>query len=148
MHTIETVSKLYGNSAWINDCLEWTGKSRIGGYGAMRISGMNKIMRTHLIAWEIHHGERPPGLVVRHSCDNKLCFHIDHLLSGSIADNMKDRYEREKYQTVRKLSDQDRMLIKNDPRKQIEIAQEWLVSQSVVSRIKNHWAGPGHPIIR
>lgn len=34
------------------------------------------------------------GLVVRHTCDNPGCCNPDHLLLGTHADNVSDKYER------------------------------------------------------
>ena len=115
-------------------------------YGMMRLPGENRIVRTHLIAWELEYGPRKPGLIIRHSCDFKPCFELTHLLSGTIADNMQDRYEREGYITVRRTTQKERLAIYNDPRPQRIIAQEFGIDPSQVSRIKNHWK-PGHDAI-
>lgn len=50
-----------------------------------------KLMR---FIYELHHGESPKGVVIRHSCDNPACINIAHLSIGSIADNNKDRHSR------------------------------------------------------
>jgi hypothetical protein len=34
------------------------------------------------------------GLVVRHRCDQPLCFRFDHLLVGTVADNARDMMDR------------------------------------------------------
>lgn len=46
------------------------------------------------MAYELSNGPIPDGLLVRHSCDNPPCCNPAHLLTGTTADNMRDRDER------------------------------------------------------
>ena len=44
------------------------------------------------------------GLVVRHKCDNRLCYRLSHLELGTIADNNRDAAERNHLGPVRSLT--------------------------------------------
>lgn len=46
-------------------------------------------IRMHRWSYESAHGPQP-GLVIRHLCDNRLCYRIDHLIAGSVAENNAD----------------------------------------------------------
>jgi HNH endonuclease len=51
-------------------------------------------VRAHRWVYEAVHGPIPPGLVVRHKCDNRLCFKLEHLELGSVAENNADTAKR------------------------------------------------------
>jgi hypothetical protein len=74
-------------------CWEWTGAKNKWGYGAV---GKNyKILRAHRVAWELHHNAVVPnGLMVCHTCDNRLCCNPDHLWLGTAADNQQDMVKK------------------------------------------------------
>jgi hypothetical protein len=79
---------LIGNGCWV-----WVGGKKETGYGKFYFRG--KYTRAHRTAWEIVNGQKiPPGLVVRHSCDNPACVRPGHLLLGTMANNVRDREER------------------------------------------------------
>lgn len=45
------------------------------------------------VAWELEHGVEPSG-IIRHTCDNKPCVNIHHLINGSYSENVVDMHER------------------------------------------------------
>lgn len=79
------------------DCLVWAAAKtrRADGsvsYGRLRRNGRS--VAIHRLAYEIAIGPIPPGMEVRHTCDNPPCIRPDHLLVGTHADNMADKVAR------------------------------------------------------
>lgn len=62
--------------------------------GYVRIRSKGKHERLHRIIYEMHHGEIPKGLLIRHKCDNPNCCNIEHLEIGNHKDNAKDMVDR------------------------------------------------------
>lgn len=57
------------------------------------ISGVR--VYAHAVAWETHTGKPvPPGMIVRHRCDNPRCGEPKHLEIGDHGDNLSDQYLR------------------------------------------------------
>jgi hypothetical protein len=123
-------------------CWVWTGSKKPKGYGQF---GVNyKVVTAHRYAYENFIGSIPDGMVVMHTCDNPPCVNPDHLKLGTVADNNKDRDE--KGRTARtsgqahgcsKLTDNDIITIRQDTRIQAEIAIEYGVSQTHISKIRS-----------
>lgn len=72
------------------ECWLWTGYVWLD-YGHMGWGTSCKMMGAHRISYTLAHGPIPPGKVIRHKCDIKLCVNPNHLISGTIADNIRDR---------------------------------------------------------
>lgn len=79
-----------------SECQEWTGDRDRKGYGAIEIKldGVRKRRRAHVVMWEMFHGPVPVGLEVCHSCDNPPCIRIGHLWLGTHAENMADMHAK------------------------------------------------------
>lgn len=75
------------------ECLEWTRCLNTDGYPRMGVAG-NSNIKVHRLVKELHSGENITGKVVRHTCDNPKCINPDHLVVGSISDNVRDMDER------------------------------------------------------
>lgn len=74
-------------------CWEWLGFKNWTGYGSVRVFDIP--MPVSRYSYELHAGQRiPPGLLVRHKCDNPACCNPDHLELGTHADNRRDLQER------------------------------------------------------
>lgn len=46
----------------------------------------------HRVAYRLKHGEIPHDKVVRHICANHRCVNPDHLVLGTVADNVRDMH--------------------------------------------------------
>lgn len=84
------------------DCWEWLGAPTRYGYGAIagildgeRIVKKGQQLLAHRVSWVLHFGPIPKGkghhgMVVMHTCDNRLCVNPSHLRLGTQSDNVKD----------------------------------------------------------
>lgn len=72
-------------------CWLWTGSTVNGGYGKISEGGVHgRLLLAHRVAFQIANGYEPTGMVVMHTCDNKLCVNPAHLVAGSQLDNIRD----------------------------------------------------------
>lgn len=69
-------------------CCLWTGRVDAWGYGRFFVDKAN--WTAHRFSWQMHFGDIPTGMVVRHGCDVPRCVNPTHLELGSHADNMAD----------------------------------------------------------
>lgn len=74
------------------DCWVWTGNRPSGLYGHFSVN--LKSVKAHRWMYEHINGPIPEGLVVRHKCDNPPCVKPSHLQVGTVADNVRDKFER------------------------------------------------------
>ena len=84
-------------------CRLWQGPVDRDGYGVLMDSPKpngvpHRKKRAHRWVWEKVNGEIPRELarviVIRHKCDNRLCFRLSHLEPGTVAENNRDAAER------------------------------------------------------
>ena len=82
-----------------DECWEWQGHRRkdrgktvsnVGNYGRMGLPGGKATQYVHVVSYEVHHGPVPPGLVVRHLCNNPGCVNPAHLGVGTSEENIAD----------------------------------------------------------
>lgn len=69
-------------------CWLWTGAITHHGHGRVTWNRQTKL--AHRVSWILHNGLILPGLVVCHTCPNKLCVRPSHLYLGTVADNASD----------------------------------------------------------
>lgn len=76
-----------------DDCWPFTGLAGANSRtGHRQFYKHGRMVLAHRVAWEIHYGAPPPpGMVIRHSCDNPPCCNPSHLAIGTVADNNRDR---------------------------------------------------------
>lgn len=76
-------------------CVEWKGSKTHNGYGRVRRRRISKSpLLAHRYLWEQANGPIPKGMVVMHTCDNRGCVNIDHLMVGTQGDNLRMAYQR------------------------------------------------------
>jgi len=80
----DNIEKPNGN----NGCWIWQGWVRPNGYGSITVDGISHM--PHRLAYQLKYGEIPEGLMVLHSCNNRLCMNPTHLRIGYHQDNMDD----------------------------------------------------------
>ena len=87
-------------------CWIWQGGKDRDGYGKVTrwADGKSQTLAAHRVAAASAIAEFAPGLVVRHKCDNPICCNPDHLQMGTQADNIRDRDERGRGLTPKKLA--------------------------------------------
>lgn len=82
--------------AWqATPCIPFSRPGRRHGYAYAQFQGRQYL--AHRLAFALNQGAHPSalqGVVVRHSCDNRECINVGHLLAGSAADNMNDKVAR------------------------------------------------------
>lgn len=62
------------------------------GYPRVKIRGIQ--YKIHRFVYQECFGDIPNGMVIRHTCDNRLCINPEHLLIGTNYDNVKDMTKR------------------------------------------------------
>lgn len=78
-----------------DECWPWASAFGSRGYGVFWVGGPARNALAHRVAFSLATGrEAPPGLVVRHSCDNPACVNPKHLSLGTHVDNKRDSMER------------------------------------------------------
>lgn len=132
-----------------DECWEWTGfRVNKHGYGGISVAG-GKWRGAHVFSWEMSRGRSvPKGRQIMHTCDNPPCVNPFHLKLGTQTLNNQDRHEKGRTVVARgsrqghsKLTEDQvvaiRYLLEHGV-KQWVIAEEFGITQSNVSYIKNH----------
>lgn len=75
-----------------NECWEWQASTSGGRYGKFKLDG--KWVSAHRMAYILSNDYIESNMYILHKCDNIKCVNPSHLYSGTQADNMRDRNER------------------------------------------------------
>lgn len=151
----QLIDRIYARCEEIGDCWEWQGaKALHGGAPTINFAGKPRSIR-RVLAEEA--GMNCCGKVVTNKCRNLLCVNPEHLqvMSRSAlqrrsakenAGNWQNAARRaklaERKRAASRITPEMVQAIRDDPRKQREIAQAYGVSQTSVSQIKRgaRWA--------
>ena len=129
-------------------CWDWQlGKTKTG-YGAVR-KNPHKLATAHRMAYYAFIGELVPGMCICHTCDNRLCVNPAHLVQATPKWNMLDKVAKGRVNATpnmpkgtahhsAKLSDADIKAIRASSKTQVQLAKEYRVTQSAISRIKSN----------
>jgi hypothetical protein len=136
-------------------CWQWTaGKFREAGYGMFSgIRGRQglrnkRTMSAHRASWMIHTGQPiPPGMLICHHCDNRLCVNPAHLYLGTYMDNNRDTVKRNRANRnkgsqcswAKMTEGQVLEILRSEygPGQNKALAQKFGVSQSQISHIRS-----------
>jgi hypothetical protein len=72
----------------VGDCKLWKNYLDKDGYGHFYFR--KKKRRAHRVAYFMHYGAIPSGMVIDHLCKNRNCVSIEHLRLITIAENILD----------------------------------------------------------
>jgi len=130
-----------------HQCWPWRASVMIrGGYG--QLNDRKRTLKAHRVSWELHFGQIPDGLMVRHMCHNPLCCNPSHLLVGTAADNNADAVIAKRnvvptpptgeshHQTP--LLESDVRLIRSSPASGADLARRYGISNSAISAIRKY----------
>lgn len=125
-----------------SQCWEWEASHNQQGYGQFRYAGTMR--PAHQVAFALSFGPAPDHVL--HKCDNRSCVNPSHLYNGTNMDNVQDRVNRGNQLLgedvpVSKLNEGDaeeiRERYESEDVTQQELAEEYDISQSNVSRVIN-----------
>lgn len=131
-----------------DECWEWTRSKNKGGYGRLRAGGRSTgTIIASRMSYELHNGEIPPGLLVRHTCDNRSCVNPHHLVLGTHAENSADMWDRGRQPSPltkargeaaakAKLTEEDVRYVRASAKNNAELARELGVCTPTVRAIR------------
>jgi hypothetical protein len=136
------------NAMWMpvpwSGCWLWLGAIKTGhrqvGHGVIGIGGgrANGLIRAHRLSYLIHKGEIPDGILVRHTCDIACCVNPDHLILGTMDDNVRDMMERGRGrgQFKPQVSADVVIAIRQDTRSEREMGEAYGISAALAGMIR------------
>lgn len=122
-------------------CWLWLGPMNpSNGYGRFYLNE-KEVVYAHNFSFKHHKGKIPKGLMLRHTCDIKLCVNPDHVILGTAKQNSQDAVERGQHRSgtrhgMCKLSEIEVIDIFVSEESIAEIAEHFAVSRMHVQRIK------------
>lgn len=124
----------------LSGCWLWLGaRAGIGNYGVIW-DGRQK--RAHRVIWEMLNGPIPEGFDLCHHCDNPLCVNPSHLFLGTRSANNNDSVRKGRWNRPlgenhpkHKLTNVQVLEIRESPKSQRKIANQYGVSRSAIRQI-------------
>lgn len=126
--------------AMYGPCEDFRGYRDARGYGWTKAPN-GKRTTAHRAAWEAAHGTLPADVIVRHKCDHKACVRLDHLTTGTAAENARDAIIRgtvcagETHWNHRLTEDQVRAIRASTERTGV-LAERYGVSGGLISKVR------------
>lgn len=113
------------------------------GKGYRRLKRGDKVELVHRYIYQQEKGVIPSHQVVMHKCDNRACMNPDHLVLGSLQDNYQDakakgRNSKGEVHGMSKLTEEQVLAIRSDPRQGTVIAKEYGVTPALISNVRLH----------
>jgi len=122
-------------SAAENECWLWTGRLSVKGYG--RFDWDKKTWFAHRLSLLIYKGQSVPhAMVTLHSCDNPACVNPKHLSIGTNKDNQTDSWSKNRRRKDCKLKPSEVLDIRSSGERQVDLAEQYGISQAAVSLVK------------
>jgi hypothetical protein len=72
------------------DCIVWSKPNGSTGYGQLSVGNVRRYV--HRLAFELHNGPIPDGMVIDHRCYNRACLNPEHLAAVSNKENLENRH--------------------------------------------------------
>lgn len=143
--TPEIVARFSSKYNKSRGCWPWQAGTFAKGYGMFNIRrdeyGKQHTEYAHRIAYVLAKGDIPPGLVVRHTCDNPPCCNPDHLLLGTQADNINDAAVQGHYSvprpSIQKITDAQVRDIRESSEAGVALAERYGVTPSCISQLRH-----------
>ncbi len=125
-----------------NGCIIWPYGKAKDGYGILQLN--NKFRAPHRELYKLYYNkDLPKSILVRHTCDNRACVNIEHLVEGTHQDNMNDMVTRNRsykpkgsLNVFSKLTESQVKEIKTSNVTTRILAKKFKMSRSQISRIK------------
>lgn len=131
-------------------CWHWTGALNSLGYGQLNFEGKRQL--THRLSFQLHVRPLAVGEQVLHHCDNPLCLNPAHLFVGDPAANSKDKVSKNRHARGfslphTKLAAGQVDEIRRSTQPQANLASQFGITQSTVSRIKSGKRRPAQKLM-
>jgi hypothetical protein len=125
----------------INETGCWVCTSHYRDKDGYVIVNRNGIIKLHRFAFKNEVHDIDSSAILLHKCDNPACFNPEHMVPGKHQDNQRDKFAKgrgAKGETMgaAKLTEDQVRAIFNDTRILREIAEEYGIQKTTVSRIK------------
>lgn len=124
-----------------DECVLWPHGCDAHGYGQLSVNQYPH--KVHVLVCEHHHGPRPDGMEVAHSCGVRNCMNSAHLRWATRKENVADtvrhgRTTRGERSASAKLSEVDVLLIRqnSDRLSQSQLAKRFNVTRGTISDVQ------------